>query len=206
MLRESAQCPEQDQDAFQDIERHRYFNTNSVWVRLDHLQAELDRQGGALPLPLILNTKPVDPRRPESPRVLQLESAMGAAIECFANSDAILVPKTRFAPVKTTLELLVLRSDACRVTDDHRVILADERSGQPPVVDLDQRHYAMLGDFERFFAEGAPSLIGCHSLTVRGPVHFATNVTCEGDVTFANDSAETKTVRGGRYRDTVVRL
>lgn len=201
ILRESAQCPEEDQAAFQDVERHRFFNTNSLWVRLDHLQAELDRQSGALPLPLITNTKSVDPRDARSPRILQLESAMGAAIECFDKTGAMIVPRSRFAPVKTTSDLLVLRSDACRVTDDHRVVLAEEREGQPPLVDLDQHHYQLLGDFEQFFSEGAPSLVRCDSLTIKGPVRFAAAVVCEGNVAFVNGSSATRTVVSGTYRD-----
>src|SRR4051794_31467539 len=34
VLREIAQTPDEDRDAFQDIERHRYFNTNTLWVSL----------------------------------------------------------------------------------------------------------------------------------------------------------------------------
>jgi UDP-N-acetylglucosamine pyrophosphorylase len=206
LLRESAQCPKEDQSSFQDIERHRFFNTNNLWIRLDRLQTELARQGGALPLPLIANTKPVDPRDPTSPKVLQLESAMGAAIQCFEKSDAIIVPRTRFAPVKTTSDLLALRSDAYRITNDHRLVLDERRRGQPPQIELDPRHYALLGDFERFFPDGAPSLIRCESLTVEGPVRFAPDVICEGNVAVANSSSEPRTIASGVYRDVRVEL
>ena len=50
--------------------------------------------------------------------MLQLETAMGAAIECFERAAAILIPRSRFAPVKTTADLLALMSDAYEVTDD----------------------------------------------------------------------------------------
>ena len=112
VLREVAQCPEADTGSFQDIARHRYFNTNTLWLRVADLRAALAEHGGALPLPLIKNTKTVDPRDAASAKVLQLETAMGAAIECFPESGAVLVPRTRFAPVKTTSDLLSLRSDA----------------------------------------------------------------------------------------------
>src|SRR5262249_48358508 len=148
LLRESAQCPKEDEARFQDIERHRFFNTNNLWVRLDHLKAELDRGGGVFELPLITNVKTVDPRNPNSPKVIQLESAMGAAIECFDRTGAIVVPRTRFSPVKTTTDLLALRSDAYRVTEDFRLVLDESRRGQPPVVDLDAAHYKLLVDFE----------------------------------------------------------
>jgi UDP-N-acetylglucosamine pyrophosphorylase len=206
LLRESAQCPKEDEAVFQDLERHRFFNTNNLWVRLDHLRTELDRNGGAIPLPLITNTKTVDPRDPTSPKVLQLESAMGAAIECFEQTGAIVVPRSRFAPVKTTSDLLVLRSDACRVTDDHRLVLVEERRGQPPLVDLDQQHYKLLADFERCFADGAPSLVRCDALTVRGPVRFAAGVVCEGKVEIVNASDAVRNLAAGVYRETNVEL
>lgn len=206
LLRESAQCPAEDEAAFQDIERHRFFNTNNLWLRLDHLRDALERHGGALPLPLITNLKTVDPRDAESPRVLQLESAMGAAVECFERSEAIVVPRSRFAPVKTTSDLLMLRSDAYRVTDDFRLVLAPERDGRPPVVDLDPRYYKRLADFERFFSGGVPSLADCDVFKVRGPVRFSTSVVCHETVEFVNRSTAPRLANSGSYRNTVVEL
>jgi UDP-N-acetylglucosamine pyrophosphorylase len=199
LLRESAQCPAAELAGFQDIQRHRFFNTNNLWIRLDHLQALLADQGGTLPLPLIRNEKPADPAAPATPRVLQLESAMGAAIACFPGSGAIVVPRTRFAPVKSTADLLTLRSDACEVTPDHRLALVPARQGQPPVVDLDPVHYQVLARFDRCFEAGVPSLVRCDSLKVRGPVRFSRGVVCEGDVEFVNGSPEPRTVAPGGY-------
>jgi hypothetical protein len=173
---------------------------------LDRIKEEMERNGGALPLPLITNSKTVDPRDPASTRVLQLESAMGAAIECFDRSGAVVVSRTRFAPVKTTSDLLVLRSDACRVTEDHRLILVEERAGSPPLVDLDPKHYKLLQDFDRYFPDGPPSLIRCDSLKIRGPIAFAKGVVCEGKVEFSNPSTETRIVPAGHYRNQTVHL
>ena len=64
VLRESAQTAEEDEDAFQDITRHQFFNTNSLWIDLRALAAKLEAEGGALPLPLIVNRKTVDPVTP----------------------------------------------------------------------------------------------------------------------------------------------
>jgi len=108
--------------------------------------------------------------------------------------------------VKNTSDLLVLRSDACRSTDDHRLVLEEQRGGRPPLVDLDQQHYTLLDDFERFFAAGAPSLVRCDSLSVAGPVRFAVNVVCEGNVAFVNASSHTKDVASGTYRSGTFRL
>lgn len=37
---------------------------------------------------------------------------MGSAIECFDDADAVVVPRSRFAPVKTCNDLFALRSGA----------------------------------------------------------------------------------------------
>ena len=206
LLRESAQCPSEDEAAFQDIQRHRFFNTNNLWIRLDHLKRELDQNGGSIPLPLITNSKTVDPKDPASPKVIQLESAMGAAIECFVNSAALLVPRTRFSPVKTTSDLLALRSDAYRETADAQLVLETSRRGQPPVVDLDAKASKLMADFERSFPEGVPSLVRCDSFKTTGPLRFSSGIVCEGQVEFVNGSTDTRTVSSGLYRDTRVTL
>jgi len=206
LLRETAQCLPEDEAQFQDIERHRFFNTNNLWVRLDLMKAELERNQGALPLPLITNSKTVDPRNAASTKVLQLESAMGAAIECFDRSGAVVVPRARFAPVKTTSDLLVMRSDACHVTEDHRLILVEERAGLPPLVELDSKHYKLVQDFEKYFIDGLPSLIRCDSLKVVGPVKFSKGVVCEGKVEFINVGQEPRVVTSGIYRNQRVQL
>ena len=206
LLRESAQCPKDEESQFQDINRHSFFNTNNLWIRLDRVKDELDRNDGVLPLPLITNIKNVDPRVPASPKVLQLESAMGAAIECFDRSGAIVVPRARFAPVKATTDLLALRSDAYRVTEDDRLELVPARHGQPPLVDLDPQYYKVLAEFEQLFPQGPPSLVGCSSFKVTGPVRFPGGIVCQGSVEFANHSEQTRTVAAGVYRDTSVEV
>jgi len=199
VLRESVQCPREDEARFQDIAVHRYFNTNNLWLRLDHLRAELERNNGTIPLPLIRNVKTVDPRKSESPKVLQLESAMGAAIESFQRTTALVVPRTRFAPVKSTSDLLALRSDAYVVTLDDRLVLAPERDGQPPAIELDP-HYKMLPEFDEAFAN-VPSLVHCETLQVTGRMRFSPGVMCRGKVQFTNPSHQGQTVTSGEYVD-----
>jgi UDP-N-acetylglucosamine pyrophosphorylase len=204
VLREVAQCPRGDEDAFQDIARHRYFNTNTLWMRVSDLRAALAEHGGALPLPLIKNTKTVDPRDASSTKVFQLETAMGAAIECFAKSGAVLVPRTRFAPVKTTSDLLALRSDAFRVSGDERVELVPECGGVPPEVVLDDRYYKTLAGLEEGFGSGAPSLRRCRRLSVSGRWRFPDGVVCEGTVEFRNAGAHRASADGGHYDGSTV--
>ncbi|HEY8901447.1 MAG TPA: UTP--glucose-1-phosphate uridylyltransferase [Chthoniobacterales bacterium] len=181
LLRESAQCPDADLGDFQDITKHRFFNTNNLWLRLDRLRDALAEAGGFLPLPVIQNKKTVDPRDKKSTPVFQLETAMGAAIECFADSVAIVVPRTRFAPVKTTGDLLTLRSDAYVIGDDGTVQLAPECAGVPPKVDLDD-NFKLVDQLEAALQDGAPSLKNCASLKVSGPFAFSREMIFEGDV------------------------
>jgi len=182
VLRESAQCPSDEQDEFQDIDRYRYFNTNNIWVSLPALAELLERHDGVLPLDTIVNRKTVDPRDPSSPEVIQLETAMGAAISLFERAVAVRVPRARFSPVKNTDDLLGVRSDAYRLTEDARVVLAGQRSS-PPTITLDGDYFKLLDDFERRFPAGPPSLVRCRSLEVAGDVTFGAGVSVEGDVT-----------------------
>jgi len=116
----------------------------------------------------------------------------------------VLVPRTRFAPVKTTEDLLALRSDAYRTTEDNRIELLPERGGEPPDILLDTSYYKLLGGFEAGFGSGVPSLARCAKLEVRGPWTFDAGVTCEGTVIFENSGTETARVPAGVYRDTKV--
>ncbi|MGI8603332.1 MAG: UTP--glucose-1-phosphate uridylyltransferase [Verrucomicrobiales bacterium] len=199
VLRESAQCPKPDETAFQDINRHAFFNTNNLWIRLDHLSEELRKHDGLIPLPVIINRKTADPRDLKSPSVIQLETAMGAAIEAFPRAAAIEVPRMRFAPVKTTSDLLAVRSDAFTLTEDFRLELHPDRRSEPPALDLDPRHYRLVDGLEAAFPHGAPSLRFCRSLTVRGPIQCDAAVTFVGDVLIQNQSDRAARLRTGAY-------
>ena len=182
VLRETAQTPPEDEESFRDYRRWRYYNTNSLWVDLRVLSETLDSSDGVLELPLIINRKTVDPRDSSSPAVLQLESAMGAAIGSFKGAELLRVPRTRFAPVKTTDDLLVLRSDVYTVDEDMRVTPVPERAEHLPYVELDSKFYKLLDDFERRFPDGPPSLREAERLLVHGDVTFGQGVRVRGAV------------------------
>ncbi len=197
LLREVAQCPSDDLDAFQDINTHQYFNTNNLWLRLDVLMETLQRNKGILPLPMIVNRKTIDPRDKNSTPVIQLEVAMGAAIECFQGASAIEIPRSRFAPVKTTADLFCLRSDAYVVGNDGRVMLHPDRKGVPPNVVMDD-HYKLV---DSIAAIGMPSLIGCGTLKMTGLLNFADGVIIRGNVSFVNSSNAPVTISAGTYEN-----
>jgi len=197
VLRETAQTRDEDLDAFQDVDRHPFFNANTIWLNLRTVAAAMDEKGGVLGLPMIVNRKTVDPTDSSSPEVIQLEAAMGAAIDVFDGAGALRVPRRRFAPVKTTNDLLMLRSDAYVLTEDARVELAPERGDRPPFIDLDSDHFKLVRDFDERFPAGPPSLIECDRLVVEGDVEFGAGVTVRGSVTVENDGPERLRIEDG---------
>jgi len=210
LLREAAQCPDEDEKAFQDTSKYKYFNTNNLWVDLQKLKETMDKNDGVLPLPVIKNGKTVDPRDKKSTKVLQLETAMGAAIASFEGAAAIQIPRERFAPVKTTNDMLALMSDAYMVTPDYRMVLVEERAGVPPNIKLDGI-YKFVDQLQKLVPNGPPSLVKCKKLTIEGDVAFAKGVIFVGEVKVINEPDEfggvgCKVLEAGTYTDTTVTL
>jgi UTP--glucose-1-phosphate uridylyltransferase len=196
LLRERAQCPADDVEAFEDWRRHRFFNTNSLWVDLDAVALAIDARPDGVPLPLIVNRKTVDPTDGASEPVFQLESAMGAAIASFVGAIAVRVPRRRFAPVKTTSDLLALRSDAYVRTEASQVVLAPGRV-RAPVITLEPLFYKLVGDFDARFPHGPPSLRRCERLAVAGDVHFGRNIVASGVVSIEHGDRAPRYIADG---------
>ena len=187
VLRETAQTPADDLAALADLERHRFCSTNNLWFDLVAMKQALDVRKGILGLPLIRNVKNVDPGDSSTPKVIQVETAMGAAIEVFEGSALIEVGRDRFVPVKTTNDLLVLRSDVYDIGTD---FVLDQVADALPFIDLDTDVYKLVGDFDQRFPEGAPSLTGASSLRVEGDWTFGKGVRVVGDVSLDATSAQ----------------
>jgi UTP--glucose-1-phosphate uridylyltransferase len=179
VLRETAQTLDEDKEALADLSRHRFCSTNNLWFDLRAMRDELERRDGILGLALIKNTKTVDPADPTSPEVVQIETAMGAAVEVFEGAQLVEVTRERFLPVKTTNDLLVLRSDCYRLLDSSTLALV-EGVEEVPFVDLDSRHYKLVQEFDRRFPDGVPSMHRARSLVVRGDWTFGAGVTVTG--------------------------
>ncbi len=177
VLRETAQTLPEDKGALADLDRHRFMSTNNIWIDLQALKVALDSRDGILGLPLIRNVKTVDPADASSPSVIQVESAMGAAIEIFEGARTIEVGRDRYVPVKTTNDLLVLRSDVYDIGAD---FVLDQAADAVPFVDLDGV-YKLVGDFDKRFKAGAPSLRKATSLVVNGDWDFGADVTVVGE-------------------------
>ncbi|HEU5014130.1 MAG TPA: UTP--glucose-1-phosphate uridylyltransferase [Roseiflexaceae bacterium] len=187
VLREVAQCPEEDLAAFQDITRHKYFNTNNIWVNLRQLKQLLEEHNNVLKLPMIRNAKTVDPRDSGSPAVFQLETAMGAAIAVFPGAQAVRVTRERFMPVKLCSDLLALRSDVYVLDEDFCIHTNPERQRGPITIGLDNKYYKLIADFEQRFPY-TPSLIDCAAVSVQGDVVFDQDIILQGHVRIVNRS------------------
>ncbi|WP_147680059.1 UTP--glucose-1-phosphate uridylyltransferase [Actinomyces ruminicola] len=195
ILRDTAQTPPEEMHYFTDQFRHPFFHTNNLWFDLEVLRDTLTERHGILGLPLIRNTKTVDPADPGSTPVIQLETAMGAAVEAFEGATAVEVPRSRFLPVKTTNDLLLVRSDVYEVDDDGLLQQVPERAC---VVDLDPRYYKRIADFEARFPHGVPSIREASSLTVRGDWTFGNGVVAAGDATVDEAGAPGAIADGAR--------
>jgi UTP--glucose-1-phosphate uridylyltransferase len=189
VLRESSQAPTTPVGdiipEFQDVSRYRHFNTNTIWLDLKAVVEVAREHDGAIPLPLISNKKTVNPRDRSSRRVVQIETAMGAAIEVFDGALALQVPRSRFAPVKSNNDLLVVRSDVYTLNPDYTLTVSEKRlrSGIP-LVSLDSHCFGLLGDYESRM-KVTPSLIDAESLTVQGDVVFDHAVSIVGKVSIS---------------------
>lgn len=189
VLRESAQCMDEDRKAFEDIHHHRYFNTNNLWIDLQSLQDTLENRNNILDLPLIRNSKTVDPGDTGSDPVFQLETAMGSAISIFDGAQAIRVPRSRFAPVKTTNDLLLIRSDVFELSENYTLVSKLAHSDLPDI-NLDRDFYGLIDVFEARFPHGAPSLLDCERLHVEGDIVFGDNIIIKGKVQLQNNSGQ----------------
>ena len=200
ILREIMQCPQEDLNTFQDINLHRFFNTNNIWLNLENLR-ELIERDGLIRLPIILNSKTLDPRDETSPAVYQIETAMGSAISVFEGATAVIVAKNRFFPVKTCNGLLVLRSDRIILTENNKLLNNPENKVDGLEVKLDPRFYGKIDLFEQRFPDGVPSLVNCRSLKIEGDVCFRENITITGHVTIKNKGVSQAEIKAGTVVD-----
>ncbi|RAP39217.1 nucleotide glucose-1-phosphate uridylyl transferase [Candidatus Marinamargulisbacteria bacterium SCGC AAA071-K20] len=191
-LLERAQVPDAHINEFEDINKFTIFNTNSLWINLKALKKSLEKS--PMELPLIVNPKTVDNKS-----IIQLETAMGAAIENFKNVGVIVVGRDRFLPVKKTNDLLLLQSSLFSL-DSLNIPRLDPSRTAVPMVSLDD-HYKTVHDFNTRF-KAIPNMLDCNSLSIEGDVRFEENVTLVGDVKIINTDSSPLIIKNETLKGT----
>jgi len=189
-LLEIGQVPAEHHQDFQDIETFQYFNTNNLWVDLQAVKEMIHHD--QLRLPIILNHK-----RCAETDIIQIETAMGAGLECFNLPGLIEVSRDRFAPVKKLSDLFLLQSDVYSLNERFQLTLNTERPKQYSRLPRITFHsgFPVGNQLEGGFADPARiSMLHAESLTVGGMVFFAGEQQIRGVVRVENGSQQLLTV------------
>ncbi|KAK1261281.1 UTP--glucose-1-phosphate uridylyltransferase [Acorus gramineus] len=180
-LLEIAQVPDAHVNEFKSIEKFKIFNTNNLWVNLKAIKRLVT--ANALKMEIIPNPKEVD-----GIKVLQLETAAGAAIRFFDNAIGINVPRSRFLPVKASSDLLLVQSDLYTLSDGFLIRNKARTNPENPSIELGPE-FKKVADFLRRF-KSIPSIIKLDALKVSGDVWFGAGVTLKGKVTITAKPGE----------------
>lgn len=174
-LLELAQVPAEHKGDFTSIKKFKIFNTNNIWVRIDAIKRVVREK--TLDLEVIVNHKTLGST---DEKVIQLESAVGAAIKHFEGSHGVNVPRSRFLPVKSCSDLFIVQSDL--YTLSHGELVPNPKRVFPsvPIVKLGD-HFKKVPNYLARFA-GPVQIIELDHLTVTGDVTFGKDVTLKGTV------------------------
>ncbi|CAH2055222.1 unnamed protein product [Thlaspi arvense] len=159
---------------FKSIEKFKIFNTNNLWVNLKAIKKLVEAD--ALKMEIIPNPKEVD-----GVKVLQLETAAGAAIRFFDNAIGVNVPRSRFLPVKATSDLLLVQSDLYTLVDGFVTRNSARTNPSNPSIELGPEFKKVANFLSRF--KSIPSIVELDSLKVSGDVSFGSSVVLKGKVT-----------------------
>jgi len=174
-LLEIAQVPKEHVDDFKSVKKFKIFNTNNLWIRLPGIQKIINDK--TLDMDVIINNKTLD----NGHNIIQLETAVGAAMKCFDASIGINVPRRRFLPVKKTSDLLLVMSNLYRIRSGMLEMSPLRMFPSTPHVKLGDNHFAKVKDFLKRF-ETIPDILELDHLTVSGDVTFGRGVSIRGTV------------------------
>ncbi|KAH1108557.1 hypothetical protein J1N35_012325 [Gossypium stocksii] len=180
-LLEIAQVPDAHVNEFKSIEKFKIFNTNNLWLNLNAVKRLVEAD--ALKMEIIPNPKEV-----EGTKVLQLETAAGAAIRFFDHAIGINVPRSRFLPVKATSDLLLVQSDLYTLVDGFVSRNSARANPENPSIELGPEFKKVSNFLSRF--KTIPSIINLDSLTVTGDVWFGAGIVLKGKVKIAAKPGE----------------
>ncbi|KAI4812896.1 hypothetical protein KUCAC02_024258 [Chaenocephalus aceratus] len=173
-LLEIAQVPKAHVDEFKSVSKFKIFNTNNLWISLPAIKRLQEQK--AMDLEIIVNPKTLDGGQ----NVVQLETAVGAAIKCFDNALGINVPRSRFLPVKTTSDLLLVMSNLYSLDAGSLTMSPRREFPTTPHVKLGSSFTNVQEYVNRF--ESIPDMLELDHLTVSGDVTLGKNVSLKGTV------------------------
>src|SRR5579862_389779 len=200
-LLEIAQVPKEHVQEFKSIKKFKYFNTNNIWLNLKAIKRVV--QANELELEIIPNNKsiPADKKGESDISIVQLETAVGAAIRHFNNAHGVNVPRKRFLPVKTCSDLLLVKSDLYSMK--HGQLNIDQaRFGPAPLIKLGT-DFKKVSDFQRRIPS-IPKIIELDHLTITGAVNLGRGVTLKGTVIIVATEGSTIDIPPGSILENVV--
>ncbi|XP_034950806.1 UTP--glucose-1-phosphate uridylyltransferase isoform X2 [Chelonus insularis] len=174
-LLEIAQVPKERIDDFKSVKTFKFFNTNNLWAKLSAIKRILSEH--TLDMEIIVNPKELD----NGLNIIQLETAVGAAMKSFEGSIGIHVPRRRFLPVKKTSDLLLVKSNLYVLKNGSLLMSPKRMFPVTPLIKLGDNHFAKVAEFTRRFAS-IPDLLELDHLTVSGDVTFGRDVSLRGTV------------------------
>lgn len=134
-------------------------------------------QENILRMEIIVNNKTLQ----NGVNVIQLETAVGAAMKTFEGSIGLNVPRSRFLPVKTTSDLLLVMSNLYSLKNGSLIMSPQRMFPTTPLVKLGENNFSKVKDFLSRFAN-IPDIIELDHLTVSGDVTFGREVTLKASI------------------------
>jgi UTP--glucose-1-phosphate uridylyltransferase len=162
-LLEIAQVPDEYIDEFCSKKKFSVFNTNNIWINLVNLEEKM--QEGPLNLNVIVNRKTI-----QGKPVVQLETAIGSALDCFAGAVGLCVLRDRFMPVKKTEDLLLAQSNIFNLNDGSLVRNKERKISSLPIITF-RDTLQQVDAFQNCFST-IPDLLELESLDIAGQVRF----------------------------------
>ncbi|KAI5179582.1 UTP--glucose-1-phosphate uridylyltransferase [Nematocida sp. AWRm80] len=193
-LLEIAQVPEYHKTDFTSIRKFKIFNTNSIWVSLHSIKHVL--QNKLLNLEVIENKKKLS----NGSEVIQLETAIGASIRYFNNPKGMIVPRTRFLPVKTCSDLFLLQSTLFNIKHGTLAVSNTRIIDALPNIKLVGKHFKTVESFQKHI-KGPINIDELDHLTISGDVYLGKNIVLKGTVIIIADEGHTIIVPDGSILD-----
>lgn len=182
-LLENTQVPKDHKEDFKSVKKFNVFNTNNLWFSLPAVKRILDEN--TLDMEVIVNPKTLD----GNVNVIQLETAVGAAMKCFENGLGINVPRSRFLPVKKSSDLLLIMSNLYKMEKGTLVMSPERMFLTTPLIKLGDAHFKKVDEFNKRFGS-IPDILELDHLTVSGNVYFGKGVSLKGTVIIIANQGE----------------